>query len=80
MALETLDVAEANFARAIFKIAGKSLSMQQGDILEIVGSCKSDMSRLTFKKGIRSWCEKSNKELLFIEDHDNDVMRCQVRI
>lgn len=80
MALQRLDVAEANFANAIFKIAGKSLAMQRGDILEIIGFYRSDMSRLSFKKGIKSWCERSKKELLFIEEHDKDQMRCHVRI
>jgi TusA-related sulfurtransferase len=80
MVIEKLIVEEAHFANAIMKIAGKSLSMQQGDILEIDSSYKSDISRSLFKKGIQSWCEKSNKHLVFLEEHDKDTARWRIRI
>ncbi len=73
MATEKLDATGLKCPQPILKIAAKSPSMNEGDILEVTGDCP------TFEKDVKTWCDRLNKNLLWIREEENGVKRCQIQ-
>jgi TusA-related sulfurtransferase len=74
MAIETLDTTNLHRASAILKIAAKVVTMQKGDILEVIGSS------FTFTDDVQKWCERSNKECTFYLDTEHNAVKCHIKI
>jgi TusA-related sulfurtransferase len=72
MAKEILNTTGIAWTLAMFKIASKAVSMQSGDILEVVGTHQ------TFEKDIRTWCERLHKRFLFMRGESEGDKRCQI--
>ena len=72
MAKEILNTVDLSWAQAVFKLADKVVSMQKGDILEVVGNHQD------FEKVIGIWCDRLNKQSLCIKDEGKNVMTCQI--
>lgn len=72
MAKEILNTNGIAWTLAMFKLASKAVSMQSGDILEVVGTNQA------FERDIRTWCDRLNKKLLFIKSENEDGKRCQI--
>jgi len=73
MEIEKLDITGMQFSQAISKIAAKTTSMKQGDVLEIVGN------RSTFEEQILIWCERVRKKILCIKSEGKEITRCQIQ-
>jgi TusA-related sulfurtransferase len=74
MAVEKLDTTNLHRASAIMKIAGKSISMKKGDMLEVVGLS------VTFASDVQEWCERSNKKFSFYLNPENNTVKCHIYI
>ncbi len=72
MAKEILNTVGLNWTQAIFKCAAKAVSMQKGDILEVVGNHED------FEKVIGTWCDRLNKRSLFMKDEEENVIKCEI--
>ena len=74
MAVEKLDTINLNRASAMLQIAAKFVSMKKGDVLEVLGFS------LTFTNHVQEWCEKYKKEYSFYLDHENNTVKCHIKI
>ncbi len=73
MAMHNLDCLGLVCPQPVLKVAAKAGSMQAGDLLEVLADCN------TFAHDIKTWCERSNKTLLFCRDEGNHKYRAQIQ-
>ncbi len=71
MAKEVLNTVGLSQTQAIFKFAAKAVSMQKGDILEVVANHKD------FEEMIKTWCDRLKKPSL-ITKGENNMVKCQI--
>ena len=74
MVTKQLDTTNLQLSSAILKIAAKMVTMQKGDMLEVVGLS------LTFTNYVQEWCERLNKEFTFHLDSENNTVKCHIHI
>jgi len=74
MAVEKLDITNLHRASVILKIAGKSISMKKGDILEVIGLS------VTIASDVQEWCERSKKKFTFYLNSENNTVKCHIHI
>jgi len=73
MVKETLDTTDVEWSQVIVRIAAKTVSMRQGDVLEIIGNHPS------FEAVMRTWCERLRKNIISVTTAENGVLRCQIQ-
>ncbi len=66
-----LDTTRLNLTEAILKITTKAMTMQKGDIVEIVGRYPS------FERDVRLMCSKFNRRLIF-SGTEEGTTRCMI--
>lgn len=72
MAKEVLNTVGLNQTQAIFKFAAKAVSMQKGDVLEVVADHRE------FEMVIKTWCDRLNKRSIFAKTEEENVVKCQI--
>jgi tRNA 2-thiouridine synthesizing protein A len=73
MAVEVLDTLGLKCPQPVLKIAVKHPDMKPGDILEILGDYP------TFKRDVRTWCERLGKVVLSVKDEGDNKKRIQIQ-
>lgn len=73
MAVEVLDTIGMKLTQPVVKLAGKAPDMNPGDILEILGDCR------TFEEHVRTWCERLEKVVLSVKDEGGGRKRIQIQ-
>ena len=73
MAKRVLDFRGLKCPEPSLKLAVESISMQAGDILEVLADCP------TFEADVRNWCGRHKKALLLIKQ-EGSAKRCQLRV
>ena len=58
---QVLDTSGLPYAQVVFQIAMKTAEMHHGDILQIIGDCK------TFERAVRDWCGRLGKNWLAVK-------------
>jgi len=73
MTIRTLDTTGLNLPECIFKIAANIMDVKKGSILDVRGDCPA------FEKNIRTWCEETEKAILYVESTGADIKRILIR-
>lgn len=73
MATKVIDARGLQFPQPQLKMVIEILTMQAGDILEVVADSP------TFETDVRSWCQRTKKALVSMKD-EGSQKRCQVRV
>jgi len=73
MRLEVLNTLGKKCPEPILKIAVKAADIESGDILEVLGDCP------TFERDVRTWCERTGRVLLSLNDEGQDQKRVQIQ-
>lgn len=73
MAIKTIDAVGLKCPQPVLKLTANAPEMDAGDILEIVADCP------TFEKDVRQWCERLNKEVLFVKNEGNGRKKIQIQ-
>ncbi|MFW6134163.1 MAG: sulfurtransferase TusA family protein [Elusimicrobiota bacterium] len=73
MATVELDTVGLKCPQPVLKVTAKSAELNEGDVLEIVGDCP------TFEQDLKTWCERMNKEILFVKDEGGGKKRIQIQ-
>jgi TusA-related sulfurtransferase len=71
--VEILDTKGLKCPEPLLKIAVKSVDMNEGDILEVIGDCP------TFANDVKIWCKRLHKTLLFTKNNGKNMMKCQIQ-
>ncbi|MEW6586059.1 MAG: hypothetical protein AB1442_10675 [Nitrospirota bacterium] len=67
-----LDITGMQWSQAFFKMAAKTIVMQQGDIPEISGSSYD------FRQYIDAFCKRIKKEPAYLEQDKDGIKRCHI--
>jgi tRNA 2-thiouridine synthesizing protein A len=73
MAVEVLDTLGLKCPHPVLKIAVKAPDMMPGDILEVLGDCR------TFEEDVRSWCKRLGKVFLSVKNDGNYKKTIQIQ-
>ena len=73
MAVQILDALGLKCPQPVLRIAQKSVELNSGDILEVLGDCP------TFEKDIRAWVERVRKIVLSVKDEGGGKLRIQIQ-
>ena len=73
MAVQILDALGLKCPQPVLKIAQKSVELNSGDILEVLGDCP------TFEKDVRAWVERVRKVVLSVRDEGGGKLRIQIQ-
>jgi len=71
--IEVLDARGLKSPEHILKIAAKAPHMRPGGILEVLGDYPS------FEKGVRCWCEETERVVLSVESAEDSTKIIQIR-
>ncbi len=74
MATIKMDLKNLRCPQPILKITAKSVSLSSGDIIEVEATCP------TFENDIRNWCDKVGKTLVLLQQDEQGVYHCQIRV
>lgn len=73
MAIHTLDVIGLKCPHPILKIAIKARELKKGDILEVLADCPS------FPGDLMTWCERTERILLYCADEGDGCHKAQIQ-
>jgi len=73
MALHTMDVLGLKCPQPVLKLATMAKEIPAGDTVEVLADCAS------FPKDVETWCNKTNKTLLFCVDEGGGKHKAQIQ-